>query len=74
MEEGAVTRGRRRVRSIDIREEVSVTVLSVKELSTPVRSVYDSGKQQLVTRILYLSALLILHYYSLLQLSTPLFS
>ena len=56
--ESTATRGRKRVSSIDIREEGLVTVLSVKELSTPVRSVYDSGKQQLVTMILYYSALL----------------
>lgn len=46
--ESAITRGRRRVSSADVREEGLVTVLSVKELSTPVRSVYDSGKQQLL--------------------------
>lgn len=54
--ESAVTRGRRKGGSIDSRDEGSVTVLSVKELSTPVRSVYDSGEQQLVTMILCHSA------------------
>jgi hypothetical protein len=42
--ESADTRGRRRFSSLNVRDEGSVCVLSVKELSTPVRSVYDSGK------------------------------
>ena len=32
----------------NVGNEGSVTVLSIKELSTPVRAVYDSGEQQLV--------------------------
>lgn len=70
--ESAVTRGRRRVSSIDVREEGSVTVLSVKELSTPVKSVYDSGKQHLLTRTLHHSALRLKFLASLIfQLLTP---
>jgi hypothetical protein len=67
--EGAVTRGRRKVSSINVREEGLVTVLSVEELSTPVRSVYDSGKQHLLTRILYHSALL-LNFFGIIYIPT----
>jgi hypothetical protein len=64
VKESVVTRGMRRVSSVDVREEGSVTVLSVKELSTPVRSVYDSGKQQLVTMIRHHTALLLTLFFT----------